>query len=427
MFASQGEVIGLRNKTVIGSLLRLVLGVLAMVPAAVLTLWFLGEASRYGDVPVLLTELTVEAGTWRLSAASFRTDPEDPAPKFLRGISRRQLDTPGSYTVTLICADQEYEAVIHVVDTVAPTGQTVAVTSFGERPEPQTFVSAVEDVTDVTVSYETEPDLTKNGDQTVSLILTDTSGNTSRVEATLTVELDVTPPQIHGVQSFLVYQGDTVAYRAGVTVTDDRDSAPVLSVDASGVDLSRPGEYTVLYHAADASGNASSVETTVTVREKKPGYVSLELIYAEVDKTLDGILTDGMTKRQMARAIYDWVRRECVYVNHSDKSDYLQGAYVMLTERKGDCFNYFAVCKLMFERLGIETLDVRKVKNYPLDSDHYWLLVSLDGESFYHFDPVPRVGDTVEFFLVTDAFLDAYSEAHRSCFNRDKSLYPATP
>lgn len=417
----------MRNKTVVGSLLRLALGLLALVPVAMLVLWFLYGAARYVDVPVLLTELTVEAGTRRLSAASFRTDPEDPAPKFLQGISRRQLDTPGSYTVTLICGDHEYEAVIHVVDTVAPTGQTVAVTSCGERPEPEAFLSSVEDVTDVTVSYEKEPDLTKNGEQTVALILTDISGNTSRVESTLTVDLDVTPPQIHGVQSFMVYQGDTIAYRNGVTVTDDRDTAPVLSVDASGVDLSQPGEYTLIYHATDASGNVSSVETSVTVREKQPGYVALETIYAEVDETLDRIITNGMTKRQMARAVYNWVRRECEYINHSDKSDYLQGAYVMLTERKGDCFNYYAVCKLMFERLGIETLDVRKVKNHPQDSDHYWLLVSLDGESFYHFDPVPRVGDTVEFFLVTDEFLDAYSAAHHNCFNRDKSLYPATP
>lgn len=417
----------MRNKTVVGSLLRLALELLALVPVAMLVLWFLYGAARYGDVPVLLTELTVEAGTHRLSASSFRTDPEDPAPKFLQSISRRQLATPGSYRVTLICGEHEYEAVIHVVDTVAPTGQTVAVTSFGERPEPEAFLSSVEDVTDVTVSYEKEPDLTKNGEQTVGLILTDTSGNTARVEATLNVDLDVTPPQIHGVQSFMVYQGDTIAYRTGVTVTDDRDAAPVLSVDASGVDLSQPGEYTLIYHATDASGNVSSVETSVTVREKQPGYVALETIYAEVDKTLDRIITDGMTKRQMARAIYNWVRRECGYINHSDKSDYLQGAYVMLTEREGDCFNYYAVCKLMFERLGIETLDVRKVKNHPQDSDHYWLLVSLDGESYYHFDPVPRVGDTVEFFLVTDEFLDAYSAAHHNCFNRDKSLYPATP
>lgn len=417
----------MRNKTVIGSLLGPVILLLTMVPAALLSAWLLYGAARYADTPVLLTEITVEAGTRRLSPAGFRTDPEDPAPKFLRSITRKQLDTPGSYGVLLSCGGQEYDAVIRVVDTVAPAAQAVAVTSLGELPEPEAFVSEIVDATHVTVAYEALPDLTKNGDQTVALVLTDTSGNSSRLEATLTVDLDVTAPQIHGVQSFLLYQGDTVSYRTGVTVTDDRDEAPVLSVDASAVDLSQPGEYTLVYEAKDAAGNTASVETVVTVRQKQPGYVSVETVYAQVDQTLSQIIRDGMTKRQMARAIYDWVRRECAYINHSDKSDYLQGAYLMLTERKGDCFNYYAVCKLMFERLGIETIDVRKVKNYEQDSDHYWLLVSLDGENYYHFDPVPRVGDAVEFFLVTDSFLDAYSAAHRNCFNRDKSLYPETP
>jgi len=31
------------------------------------------------------------------------------------------------------------------------------------------------------------------------------------------------------------------------------------------------------------------------------------------------------------------------------------------------------------------------------------------------------------FILVTDKYMDNYSAKHRNCFNRDKSLYPATP
>ena len=115
------------------------------------------------------------------------------------------------------------------------------------------------------------------------------------------------------------------------------------------------------------------------------------------------------------------------YSDSSDKSDYLQGAYVMMTERSGDCFNYFALSKLMFERLGIDNIDVRKVKNYEGDADHFWSLVSLDGgETWYHFDCTPRIGGG-DFCLITDAELDAYSVSHKNSHNRDKSLYPATP
>ena len=106
----------------------------------------------------------------------------------------------------------------------------------------------------------------------------------------------------------------------------------------------------------------------------------------------------------------------------------MQGAYVMMTDGQGDCFNYYAVTKLLLERCGIPNIDVRKVRNNETDSDHYWSLVSIDGGStYYHLDTTPRVGDGDDFCLVTDAFLDAYSDTHGKCHNRDKALYPKTP
>ena len=49
------------------------------------------------------------------------------------------------------------------------------------------------------------------------------------------------------------------------------------------------------------------------------------------------------------------------------------------------------------------------------------------GESYYHFDATPRVGQTVSFCLITDEELDAYSAANKNSHNRDTSLYPETP
>ena len=78
----------------------------------------------------------------------------------------------------------------------------------------------------------------------------------------------------------------------------------------------------------------------------------------------------------------------------------------------------------MLERLNIPTIDVKKVKNFPEDSNHYWLMVSIDGGmSYYHYDNVW----SRYLCLVTDAKLDAFSKSCKNCFNRDKSLYPATP
>lgn len=239
---------------------------------------------------------------------------------------------------------------------------------------------------------------------------------------------DTEPPEISGVSDFTIYEGDTIAYRGGIVVTDDSDPQPVLTVDSSQVDLNSAGTYTVTYTAADTSGNQSIVQATVTVLSKAEGYVDLDTIYSAADALLDEIIRENATVTQQVHDIYAWARLNLSYGGSSDRADWRQAAYIMLTEGKGDCYGFFAVTKLLFERLGIPNIDVLKVRNSADDNDHFWSLVSVDGgKSYYHFDATPRVGDGDNFCLVTDAFLDTYSAEHGNCHNRDKSLYPATP
>jgi len=294
-------------------------------------------------------------------------------------------------------------------------------------PAAEDFFTEKKDVTKLTVSFKTEPDFTLEGDQQVALLLTDAGGNVTEFNAMLTMIFDLEPPVITGVEDILVYAGDAVAYRSGVTVTDNRDTAPQLTIDSSTVDLATPGEYTVTYTATDYVGNTASVTATVTVREKQPDYADIATIYAAADQILSKIIKEGMTVEQQARAIGTHVRYNYGYSGSSVKDDWLQGAYRMIQDGAGDCFNYFSLTKLLLERLDIPNIDVEKVKNHSKDSHHYWSLVSVDGgENYYHLDTTPRTDPTL-FILVTDKYMDNYSAKHRNCFNRDKSLYPATP
>ena len=238
---------------------------------------------------------------------------------------------------------------------------------------------------------------------------------------------DTLPPVIAGVHDWVVYQGDDLPLREEVTVTDDTDPNPRLELDVSALDTDTPGEYTILYCAYDRANNPAVAEARVTVLEKKEGYASLEQIDTMADKLLSQIVTGDMEPADQIKAIYDWARGTISYTGHSDKSDWYQAAWAAMTGRSGDCFSYFAVCKLFFERLGIPNIDVVKVRNSEDDSAHFWSMVSIDGgESWYHFDATPRIGGG-DFCMVTDSYLDEYSEAHKGSHNRDKSLYPATP
>lgn len=347
---------------------------------------------------------------------------------YAEDVSKVDTRIPGAYPLKLKVGEEIFNTQVLVEDTVAPTGETQDLTLvYPATAEAAEFVVSTQDITEVTVAFKEAPDFEKEGDQEVSIALTDLGGNETVLTASLTMIFDVTPPTILGVKDITVYAGDTVAYRSGISAQDDRDENPALKVDSSSVDLTTPGEYSVTYTATDYTGNASTATATVTVREKQPGFVDIEVIYEAADKLLAQIVKDGMNTEEQVRAIALYVRYNHLFTGSSVKDDWLQGAYRMITTRQGDCFNYFALTKLLLERLEIPNIDVVKVKNHQGDSNHFWSLVSLDGgETYYHVDTTPRTDPTL-FILVTDRYMDNYSAEHRNCFNRDKSLYPATP
>ena len=452
-------------------------------------------------------ELTVEAGRSSITANDFRKEDKGVDAQFVSDLAAVDLNTPGVYPVQIQYKSKTYDCSLTVEDTLPPEAvvQNLAVYS-NQTLNPEDFVVSVSDATAVTVSLRPEPDLTKEAQTLMTVILTDAAGNASEYEAVLSVFVDNGAPQLTGVEALFTYIGtepdylanvtamddrdmaleivvdkskvdlsaigtydvvysvtdaagntttapttltvtdDNVAptilgvhnislylgsaasYRSGVEVRDDKDPAPKLEVDSSQVDLSTPGTYPLVYTARDMTGNETRMEVTITVAEKPATYVGAEAIEAKADELLKKIVTEDMSDKAKVKAIYAYVRSHYTYSGHSDKTDWMQGAYTMMTDGQGDCFNYFAVTKLLLDRCGIPNIDVRKVRNTPDDSDHFWSLVSVDGgSSYYHLDTTPRVGEGDDFCLVTDAFLDAYSDTHNKCHNRDKALYPRTP
>ena len=352
--------------------------------------------------------------------------------------STPDLTVEAQNLVTVIVTDaagnaSEYEAVLSVfVDNGAPqlSGIQPLFTYIGTEPDYLAGVSAMDDrdmALEILVD-KSQVDLNAIGAYDIVYSVTDAAGHTTTAPSTVTVTDDCVAPTIQGVHNISLYLGSAASYRSGVIVTDDKDPSPTLEVDSSQVDLSNPGTYPLVYTARDMTGNETRVEVTVTVAEKPETYVDPETVNAKADELLKKIVTEDMAAEAKVKAIYSYVRSHYTYSGHSDKTDWVQGAYVMMESGQGDCFNYYAVTKLLLDRCGIPNIDVRKVRNFPEDSDHYWSLVSVDGgKTYYHLDTTPRVGDGDDFCLVTDKFLDDYSAKNKNCHNRDKSLYPATP
>ena len=239
---------------------------------------------------------------------------------------------------------------------------------------------------------------------------------------------DKVAPQILGVNKLSIFLGSTVAYRSGILVTDDTDPAPKLTVDSSQVNLAAVGTYPVYYNATDSAGNTTSVETTITVVEAPESYVDEAVIKEKADELLAKITTDDMTPEQKVNAIYDWIEGHCYYIAEFDKSDYMQAAYLMLTNNRGDCYGFYAVSRLLFERLGLPNLTVARLPNEVRTTNHWWNMVSLDnGESWYHFDSTPHLTYPTRTCLFTDAQLNEFNLLMPNYYYFDHEAFPSTP
>ena len=239
---------------------------------------------------------------------------------------------------------------------------------------------------------------------------------------------DTVAPVLRGVNKLSLFTGSSISYTDGILVTDDTDPAPRLTVDSSQVDLTTPGTYPVFYTAADAAGNTATAETTVTVAAAPDTWVEESVILETADKLLGKILTDGMTKTEQVNAIYDWIESHCYYIANFDKTDYKQAAYLMMTQNRGDCYGFYAVSRLLFERLELPTLTVTRLPNEVRTTNHWWNMVTLDdGETWYHFDATPHLTYPTRTCLITDADLEAFNELMPNYYYFDHDNFPKTP
>ncbi|WP_237266788.1 transglutaminase domain-containing protein [Thermoclostridium stercorarium] len=334
------------------------------------------------------------------------------------------LDKVGKYPVFINIDGKIYESAVEVTDTIPPQGVAEPVTAWvGDAVEPEKFIKEINDATSVTVRYKEEPDFNMEGEQEVSLVLTDEGGNETVLQTRLTTVKDTEPPEIYGDDKATAFIGVPFSYKKLVYAEDNRDGEVPVSVDASQVNLKVEGEYTAIFTATDSSGNTATKEVTISVRQPS---VTMEELEKLADEVLARITTEDMTLREKAWAIWKYVNTHIAYTGSSDKSDWMKEAYKGIVKGYGDCFTYYSVSQLLLNRIGAQTLSVERLTK-PGEARHYWHMVNL-GDGWYHFDATPQIRRFVA-FMVTDEELEAYSRTYKDSYyyRYDKSKYPATP
>jgi len=365
-------------------------------------------------------EVTLEAGS-SIVMDDFLLEEEEAV--FVTDVENMDSSIVGDFEIVTKVKRREFTTVLHIVDTIAPTGEAVGIsTESGTLPEAESCVTNIVDKTKVTVAYKEQPDVSKDGNVDAIVILTDAGGNQTEIPVVIEVWTDDEPPVIKGVTSKVIAKGGTVSYKQGVTVSDNKDENPTLEIDNSKVDLNKVGEYKVVYIATDKSGNTASVTSTITVVEKLTQQIDEATVNDLAKKVLNKITNSSMSDMEVAFAIYNWTKNNIGYINTSDKSSWIVGAYQAFTKKTGDCYNYFAAAKALFRVAGIDNIDI--VKSDTSHSRHYWSLINI-GTGWYHVDCTPRKGDGDLFFMVTDAELEAYSSKHGNSHVFNSDAYPA--
>ena len=336
-------------------------------------------------------------------------------------------DKLGDHMVTAEVGGVAYESMVRVVDTTAPTGTPVDRTIWvNDRLEASAFVENIRDFTNVTVSFREEPDFSKPGEQTVTIVLTDEGKNETQLKAKLVLQEDKEPPVIYGVRDNIVSLNTPVAYKKGIIAYDNRDGEIPVEVDSSKVNLRQEGSYPVIYSATDSSGNRTEYQVTFTVRASPVELVDRETVEALAWEILNQIITDDMTMEEKALAIYKYINKNVYYLGGRHTDDMLTEAYYGMLKDPGDCYTYFCVSDLFLNLVGIPNIRVERLR-YEGETNHYWHMINC-GNGWYHFDASVHKPPFFSFML-TDAEAEEYSRQKGGgyYYRHDKSKYPKTP
>ncbi len=216
----------------------------------------------------ILKELTVEAGTELTPELFFKNGKVPQKAEITTSLVSIPTNTIGAYTVNLTVRGKEYECALTVADTKAPTANPVldAFTWGGILPAPEQVVTDISDATAVNIEYKQAPDVSRDGIANAIVKITDEGGNVSEIPVSIKVTVDTEAPVISGASDRRIYLGEPIDFSEGVTVTDDKDTAPTLTVDDGGIgDTPSAGRYTVTYTARDGAGNQSSKTVVFTL------------------------------------------------------------------------------------------------------------------------------------------------------------------
>ena len=357
------------------------------------------------------------------------------------------IEKVGDYNIVIKYGNNDTMKIkVKVRDTQAPKGALKALAihnGSSARPSAEDFFENIYDASEYQASFVNSAEINGLGDYDIEISLKDVHGNEKKYKTVLSVIVDTENPRITPPECVVGYVGEGIAYRSGVTISDNCFGA-TLEVDDSKVDTSKEGEYLVTYIVTDAAGNRVSAIIPVYIHKI---HVTEEMLNERISKIArEQGMTKSLSKEELCKRIYKYVNdptqsaaaARFQYVGFSNdrtRTDWRNEAYLTLQSGQGDCYSYFALAKAFFEYFDIENKDIERRKGFTADT-HFWNMVNIGTSSnprWYFFDATRYAGKfTVggnNGCLLTKAQLEGYkpnsSGYGDNYYKFDSSSYPA--
>ncbi len=180
----------------------------------------------------------------------------------------------GSYTLTYSAIDSAGNSnsttrTIIIKDITAPSitlnGSATVTLNQGDNYNELNAVATDAEDGNLPVIIEGNVDTSTVGQYIITYKAQDSAGNKASVQRTITIK-DTTKPTItlYGSNPQTVRQGESYN-ELGASASDNVAISGSIMIDASGIDTSIPGSYTVTYTVSDTSNNQASVTRTVNI------------------------------------------------------------------------------------------------------------------------------------------------------------------
>lgn len=276
----------------------------------------------------------------------------------------------GSYEVGGDWNNETRVCNVTVVDTVAPELQLQELMIYSdETVTAEDFVVSVSDASRTeTVRLLTQLVFGQVGSvQTVQIEAVDASGNKTVAETVLRIVADA-PPVFSGLEDIIIDKYKIPDYRAGVTVTDDRDGELTYRIDNSKVQLQKAGTYFVIYTATDSAGNVTEMKRRVVVEN-------------DITDTDRLVAERAELCGNDPKSITDFVRNIIGYNSSDWGGD--DPVYSGFTKGSGNCVVSAECLLALLQYKGFNAQLIWLKEEYE---PHYWVIVEVEPGVWRHVD-----------------------------------------